>query len=73
MGLDFTGNLCYDESMNQHKHLFQMEGPTWACFGHDDACGLRAPSCFVPVWDSLTKKGQIDYIMVESLAPAHNW
>ena len=40
-----------------------MEGPTWACFGHDDACGLRAPACFTPVESAVTKKGLIDLVL----------
>ena len=67
MGLDFTGNLCYDGFMNQHKHLFQIEGTTWACWGHDDACGLRAPACFTPVEDAVTKKGLIDLAILDSM------
>lgn len=53
--------------MNEHKHIFQMEGPTWACFGHDDACGLRAPACFTPTWEATTKKGQIDLVLAGNL------
>ena len=49
--------------MNEHKHLFQVEGTTWACFGHDDACGLRAPACFTPKDDAVTKKGLIDLVL----------
>lgn len=45
--------------------MFQMEGNTWACWGHDDACGLRAPACFSPKWESLTSKGKIDSIIEE--------
>lgn len=37
-----------------------MEGSTWACFGHDDACGLRAPACFTPIPEACTRKGLID-------------
>lgn len=53
--------------MNEHKHLFQMEGNTWACWGHDDQCGLRAPACFTPVWDATTAKGKIDLVLDNSL------
>lgn len=51
--------------MSEHKHRWQMEGPTWACFGHDDACGLRAPACFTPDPDKalLTYKGMIDLVI----------
>ena len=55
----------YSVPMREHKHLFQMEGSTWACFGHDDACGLRAPACFVPKDSSLTRKGMIDSIIMD--------
>jgi hypothetical protein len=52
--------------MNEHKHKFQIEGTTWACWGHDDACGLRAPACFIPDPDKncLTRKGLIDLILM---------
>ena len=53
--------------MSIHKHLFQMEGPTWACWGHDDACGLRAPACFTPKEDSVTGKGLIDLVISDSM------
>lgn len=53
--------------MNSHKHLFQMEGPTWACWGHDDACGLRAPACFTPKGDAVTRKGLIDLAISDSI------
>lgn len=54
--------VCYDYDMNPetHTHLFQMEGTTWTCFGHADACGLRAPACFTPVESAVTRKGLID-------------
>lgn len=61
--MKITGNLCYDGVMNQHEHLFQIEGNTWACFGHADACGLRAPACFTPVESAVTSKGMIDLIL----------
>ena len=50
-----------------HRHLFQMEGSTRACFGHDDACGLRAPACFTPVWEATTKRGKIDLVLNDHL------
>lgn len=53
--------------MNTHKHLFQMEGTTWACWGHDDACGLRAPACFTPVESAVTRKGLIDLAIADSM------
>jgi hypothetical protein len=51
--------------MSTHKHLFQKEGSTWACFGHDDACGLRAPACFTPLDNAVTRKGLIDLILAD--------
>jgi len=50
----------------KHEHKFQREGTTWACWGHDDQCGYRAPACFSPVWEALTRKGQIDSILEET-------
>lgn len=47
----------------KHKHLFQMEGSTWTCLGHDDACGLRAPACFTPKPEACTPKGLIDLVL----------
>lgn len=57
--------MHYDYVMSTHKHKFQIEGNTWACFGHDDACGLRAPACFIPDPEKncMTTKGLIDYII----------
>ncbi len=49
--------------MNEHKHKFQIEGTTWACFGWTDACGLRAPACFTPVPEATTRKGLIDLVI----------
>lgn len=63
----FTTQVHYDEAMNTHKHKFQMEGPTWACFGHDDACGLRAPACFTPREEACTRKGLIDLAILDSM------
>lgn len=50
-----------------HKHLFQMEGDTWTCWGHDDACGLRAPACFTPVESAVTRKGLLDLVLGDRL------
>lgn len=50
-----------------HKHVFQIEGNTWACWGHDDACGLRAPACFVPKVEAVTPKGLIDLAILDSM------
>lgn len=50
----------------EHQHLFQMEGNTWACFGHADACGLRAPACFTPVETAVTPKGLIDLMLLDA-------
>ena len=50
--------------MNEdHTHLFQIEGNTWACWGWTGACGLRAPACFTPVETAVTEKGMIDLIL----------
>jgi hypothetical protein len=65
MGLENHGVLYYDERM--HSHKFQMEGSTWACWGHDDACGLRAPACFTPKEDAVTRKGLIDLVLSGSI------
>lgn len=65
--MKITGLLYYDRAMKSHKHLFQMEGPTWACFGHDDACGLRAPACFTPSPEFVTNKGMIDLVLNDYL------
>ncbi len=46
-----------------HKHLFQREGTTWACWGWDGACGLRAPACFTPISTAVTNKGLIDLVI----------
>lgn len=53
--------------MNTHRHVFQIEGSTWACWGHDDACGLRAPACFVPKVEAVTPKGLIDLAILDSM------
>lgn len=53
--------------MRNHKHLFQMEGDTWTCWGHADACGLRAPACFVPDTQYVTRKGLIDLAIRDML------
>lgn len=49
----------------EHTHKWQMEGTGWACFGWEDACGLRAPACFRPNPDvaEFTKKGLIDLVI----------
>lgn len=51
--------------MDEHQHKFQFEGNTWACFGHPDACGLRAPACFTPKESACTEKGLIDRFLNE--------
>lgn len=47
------------------EHKFQREGGTWACFGWDGACGLRAPACFTPREAALTEQGRKDYEQME--------
>lgn len=56
--------VCFNGLMNEHKHLFQVEGDTWACWGHSDQCGLRAPACFVPKDEAVTSKGRIDLLLL---------
>jgi hypothetical protein len=51
--------------MREHQHKFQMEGNTWACFGHPDACGLRAPVCFTPKAEHVTDAGMLDLVLFE--------
>lgn len=55
--------------MREHTHRWQYEGGTWACFGHNHACGLRAPACFTPNPDValFTTKGLIDLIINGSM------
>lgn len=53
----------------EHTHLFEVVGNTWACWGHHDACGLRAPACFTPVESATTRKGLIDLVLMESGLP----
>lgn len=50
----------------KHIHVFQFEGTTWACWGHPDACGIRAPECFVPKVSAVTPKGLIDLVLNEN-------
>lgn len=51
--------------MTDHEHKFQFEGSTWACFGWEGACGLRAPACFTPREAALTERGKLDYALME--------
>ena len=54
-----------------HEHKFQIEGGTWACWGEEDSCGLRAPACFTPIPEACTRKGLIDLTILDSMGHSH--
>lgn len=56
--------------MPDHDHKFEMVGNTWACWGHDDQCGMRAPACFTPIPEACTTKGLID-LAIFDMVGAH--